>query len=84
MKIHGLKILAHFDLPDGRGTRTGRVILVDQGDGAFKKYVVAIQHRGSFGGDGNPWDNEWDQGTYCRDMAEAWSSFCSRVDRKIR
>ncbi len=82
MKINGMKIIAHLDLPCYEGRRDGRLILVDQ-YGCGDRYVVAHQYRGCDARDKGPWDKEWIDGQYRELLLEAWVKFSAMAGYEL-
>lgn len=81
---NGNIILAHEFPPDGRGTRGGRLILVDRGE----KYVVANQYQTD-----GVYDREWGNGNYfehqhsgkpqSRALADALSLYRDKLSTRL-
>lgn len=71
--VNGLTILDSTPSPGGGAKRSGRVIIVDKGDG---EYVTAWQGR-----DGQGWDSEWTWGHYIHDQEQAFADYELRAKR---
>lgn len=79
--IHGFKIVKQAPAPGGRGTRVGRVVLVDRGEEytGRQRWVTAWQGRDLTPGAG--WDCEWGWGHYFDNEQKAHEDYESRVTR---
>lgn len=80
--IHGHKVVAAEYQPGGRGTRPGRVILVDRGAGYHgERWVTAWHGRGLNEKDPLEWDGEWGWGHYFSNEAKARTDYADRCGR---
>ena len=69
--INGYPILSEFPTPGGRGTRAGRVILIQRGT-VHQPYVTAWAGNG---------DDEWAWGHYYDSREEAAADYLKRCER---
>lgn len=71
--VHGFTVKAEFKTEGGGGVRPGRIILVDRGERYTERWVSTWQADG---------DNEWSQGNYYSEFAEARDHFLERCSRE--
>lgn len=76
--INGYPIIATFDTPAARGTRPGRVIMVDRGEGAHNRFVTAWQGTNE---ERTRFDGSWTWGHYFDSEKEAAADFVARSKR---
>lgn len=75
-QINGYPIVATHNTPKARGTRAGRVIMADRGEGSHQRFVTAWQGR-----DGDAWDSSWCHGHYFDSRPAADADFLARSGR---
>ena len=71
-QIHGYPVIGARYVDRKRDGAQGRIILVDRGEGAYQRYVTALQFEG---------DDGWAWGHYFDDELEANHDFSKRVRR---
>jgi hypothetical protein len=72
-KINNFEVIAQFAIEKRSGTRPGRFVIVDRGDGYVDRWVSTTQYR-----TGTRWDREWSQGHYFNRLSQALEHFHSR------
>lgn len=79
-RINDLPVIASFELPDEKGCRPTRVVIVYRGTESMCPYICAYH---SMGDDGRPSDS-WSSGAYCDTMKDAIVEFNRRISTRVK